>query len=292
FEGGSTYIINHFLPFMIEAGWSSESQLFKISITFTLCLMVLAMYESAYFFKKYRHEQVKREQLAKENMQTQLAVLKQQMNPHFLFNSLNTLINVIPEDSEKAMLFTQRLAAVYRRILEYRHKELIPLEEELIALKDYVFLMQTRFEDKLVVKWGMSDRTMNAFLASTQVPSNEEQQCKPYKKEPTVPSHLAHHMVVPLSVQLLVENAIKHNVVSFDTPLLIEIVLDDAEITVRNRLNLRARKLTSTGWGHQNLEQRYQSLTGQSIVIRQSETEYSVSLPVVPPRVAARAAVG
>lgn len=292
FELVSSYLIGNFLPFMREAGWGDESFLFKISTTYTLCLMVLGMYEGAYFFMKYREGQVEREQLAKENMQTQLAVLKQQMNPHFLFNSLNTLVNVIPEDSEKAMLFTQRLAAVYRRILEYRHKELITLEEELVALKDYIFLMQTRFEEKLIVVWGMSDRTMSTYKADTPVPTEDEEQCEKPKKEPLVPPHLRHHMIVPLSVQLLVENAIKHNVISSESPLELEIILDDAAVTVRNQLHLRDRKLNSTGWGHHNLQQRYQSLTGQSITIRQTETEYEVSLPVISGRVAARAAVG
>ncbi|MEL6143475.1 MAG: histidine kinase [Bacteroidota bacterium] len=110
--------------------------LFSILLSFTLCLMVLSIYEFAYFFTKYRQSILERERLAKANMQAQLTALKQQVNPHFLFNSLNTLVNVIPEDQQLATRFTQRLAAVYRRLLEYRHRELIGLGEELLALQD------------------------------------------------------------------------------------------------------------------------------------------------------------
>lgn len=274
FEAISDGLIATFFPYILEMGWDDSSSLFSFIVSFTLCLLVLALYESAYFFVKYRRSLLEQERLAKENMQAQLSVLKQQMNPHFLFNSLNTLVNIIPEDTEKATLFTQRLAAVYRRILEYRHKEMISLHEELIALKDYIFLMQTRFEDKLEIKWCLSART--------------QVQCQGKPKKAEVPSHLRFHRIVPLSVQLLVENAIKHNVVSQDTPLTIEITLDEASVTVSNRVNLRDRRLSSTGWGHQNLRKRYAAVTDQSVLIEETEDSFTVSVPVLEPTMATR----
>ncbi|MEM6772335.1 MAG: sensor histidine kinase, partial [Bacteroidota bacterium] len=196
-------------------------------------------------------------------------------NPHFLFNSLNTLVNIIPEDTEKATLFTQRLAAVYRRILEYRHKELIPLTEELAALQDYVFLMQTRFEDKLRVEWCIVENG-----AGTQV------QCEDEIAVSTIPHYLRHHRIVPLSVQLLVENAIKHNVISSEHPLVIRITLDDDCITVCNQLRLRERKLTSTGWGHENLRERYRAITQEEVLIEATDDTYTVRLPILSARAA------
>jgi len=277
-ELGTSELILHYIPMLAEVGWGEQEFIFKISTTYTLCLMVLAMYESAWFFTKFRRSQLEQEQLAKENMQTQLAVLKQQMNPHFLFNSLNTLVNVIPEDSKKATLFTQRLAAVYRRILEYRHKEMIPLVEELTALQDYIFLMQTRFEDKLIVKWHLSEETMKE-AALTQVQCEGEES----RDWPIIPPHLRHHLIVPLSVQLLVENAVKHNIISQEHPLQIDITLGEDRVTVSNKLHLRNRKMSSTGWGHDNLKSRYSAISFRPVIIRKTNDEYRVSLPILPP---------
>ncbi|WP_273444475.1 sensor histidine kinase [Neolewinella agarilytica] len=285
-ELGTSDLILKCIPMLAQVGWGEQEFVFKISTTYTLCLMVLAMYESAWFFTKLRKSQLQQEQLAKENMQTQLAVLKQQMNPHFLFNSLNTLVNVIPEDSKKATLFTQRLAAVYRRILEYRHKEMIPLVEELTALQDYIFLMQTRFEDKLIVKWHLSEETMKqVMLQQAQWGALAQVQCKEEESRdlPIIPPHLTHHLIVPLSVQLLVENAVKHNTVSNEHPLQIDITLGEDRVTVSNKLNLRNRKMSSTGWGHDNLKSRYSSISFRPVVIRKTKDSYSVSLPILPP---------
>ncbi len=276
--------------FMQDSGIPQPSVFFKFVMTYTLVIMVVAAYEGGYFFTKYKQSLLEREQLAKENMRTQLAVLKHQMNPHFLFNSLNTLVNVIPEDPATATLFTQRLAAVYRRILEYRHKELIGLEEELLALQDYIFLMQTRFEEKLVIEWRLSDRAVASMVARTQVlppgppkgGEKTEELCSIPKEAPQIPLHLHHHRIVPLSVQLLVENAIKHNVVSSAHPLRITITLDDEQVIVSNPLQLRDRTLSSTGWGHQNLRARYAALTGREMVIEQTATDYTVYLPILP----------
>lgn len=260
-------------------GMDSPSVFYKSVMSYTLVLMVMAGYEGAYFFVKYKESLLEQERLAKENMQAQLSVLKQQMNPHFLFNSLNTLVNIIPEDAEKATLFTQRLAAVYRRILEYRHKELIPLTEELAALQDYIFLMQTRFEDKLCVQFCVPDSG-----AQTQVI------CEDKIAVINAPPFLRHHRIVPLSIQILVENAIKHNVISSEHPLTIKIQLAYDSITVSNRLRLRERKLSSTGWGHENLKERYRTITEEKVIIDQTADVYSVSIPILSTRVAHKVA--
>ena len=270
---GITYASHFAMPLiapdLVAMGWGKAGLAFEFLISFTLGIMVAAIYESIYFFTKYRESQVERERLAKENAKSQLAVLKQQMNPHFLFNSLNTLTNIIPEDSRTATLFTQRLAAVYRRILEWRHKELITLEEEVAALQDYVFLMQTRFEDKLEVCWRLG--------AGAQV------QCEGPGSQVEVPAAIRGFRLVPLSLQLLVENAIKHNVVAADAPLRIDIELSANYLTVRNPLNLRSDStLNSTGWGHQNLRSRYQMVTTDPVRIHQTPDLYEVSIPVFP----------
>lgn len=259
-------LLKNILP---EQGVPDPPLSYKIVMAYTLVVMVLAMYEGIYFFTKYKQSLLVQERLAKENMQAQLSVLKQQMNPHFLFNSLNTLVNVIPEDAGKATLFTQRLSAVYRRILEWRHKELITLEEEVRALQDYIFLMQTRFEDKLSVCW--------TFGAGAQV------QCEGEGQALLLPVEYRNYRVVPLSVQLLVENAIKHNVVSQEFPLRIDIELAENRIKVSNQLHLRSSQpLNSTGWGHQNLKARYEMVTEDPVLISQTDERFEVSIPVFP----------
>lgn len=227
---------------------------FEFVVSLTLILLAMGAYESVYFFTKYRHSLIEQERLAKANMQAQLAVLKQQVNPHFLFNSLNTLTNLIPEDSEKAVIFTQRLSAVYRRILEFRHEELIPLEEELKALRDYIYLMQTRFEDKLIVSWN-----------EPKLPERHDNKVK----------------VVPLTLQLLVENAIKHNVVSLATPLRIGISIDASKVTVTNSVRPRSYVAASTGWGQENIRQRYRMVTDLALGVECTTEYYRVTVPLL-----------
>ncbi len=249
-------------PIITEAS-SNAPLAFEFVVAFTLIMLVMGVYESVYFFAKYRHSLVEQERLARANMQSHLAALKQQINPHFLFNSLNTLTNLIPEDADKAVIFTQRLSAVYRRILEYRHHELIPLEEELTALRDYIFLMQTRFEDKLIVTWQHGGEG-----AGTQVQRNGKR---------TMPQL----SVVPLTLQLLVENAIKHNVISEATPLHITIAIGEYEISVTNSLQLRRRSPHSTGWGQDNIRQRYRMVTNRSVTVEQTANTYRVAVPLL-----------
>jgi hypothetical protein len=237
---------------VMPAHWGDTPGLFSFAASLTLCVMVLGGYEAVYFFTKYRHSLLEQERLAKANMQAQLAALKQQVNPHFLFNSLNTLTNLIPEDADKAVLFTQRLSAVYRRILEYRHRELIPLREELEALRDYIFLMQTRFEDKLRVEWDVGGA------------------------RPRVQAE-----IVPLSLQLLVENAIKHNIVSAEHPLLIRVRVTEDAVEVSNTLNLRSRSLHSTGWGQDSIRKRYRMVTERPVEVEQTYNHYRVTLPLI-----------
>ena len=244
-------VLTGLFPGLRQAGYDTSPVLFKIIVSLTLSLLVVAIYESIYFFTKYRSSLLEQERLSRANMQAQLTSLKEQVNPHFLFNSLNTLVNLIPEDGEKAVDFTQRLSAVYRRILEYRHHELIDLQEELSALRDYVFLMQTRFEDKLIVEWDTA--------AGSQV----------------------QYRIVPLSLQLLVENALKHNVVSQERPLTVRIAVAAGQITVANTLHLRPRPLHSTGWGQESIRRRYRMITPRPVHMARRDDWYVVSLPLI-----------
>ncbi|MGF2413160.1 MAG: sensor histidine kinase, partial [Ferruginibacter sp.] len=146
-------------------------------------IMIIAIYESIYFMHQLRHSVEETENLKRENLAAQLNALRTQVNPHFLFNNLNTLSSIIPDDPKQAVDFVQQLSKVYRHILEVKDEKSILLKDELDLMNAYTFLLKTRFGDNLAVNINVSAEKMQ-------------------KK------------IVPLSLQILMENAIKHNIVS------------------------------------------------------------------------------
>lgn len=176
--------------------------------------------------------------------------LKNQLDPHFLFNSLNVLSALIEENPEKAQEFTISLSKVYRYVLEQKDKTLISMEEELDFAKLYVSLLQMRFENALIVnfpeEYSGSDLQM-----------------------------------IPLSLQLLLENAIKHNVISNQKPLIIEIFCKENELIVKNNYQKKEAFGSEKGIGLQNIISRYTLVTDKNIFIEQNEKEYIVKLPLI-----------
>jgi len=213
---------------------------------------VLAIYEAVYAVSKWKESLVESARLRKANMQAQLETLKNQVNPHFLFNSLNTLAAIIPEDPDKAVTFVEKLSKVYRYILEIRKRELIPLREEIDCICAYGFLTEMRFGENLKVNINIPEARRGDYI-------------------------------VPLSLQILVENAIKHNVVSTSKPLAIDIGLTkDGHLMVTNNLQKKLQVKDSTGTGLDNINSRYQLLTGQRIDIITTQSHFRVILPLVP----------
>lgn len=188
--------------------------------------------------------------LEKENLQSQFDVLKQQVNPHFLFNSLNVLSSLIRINSEMAESFTERLAKVYRYVLENKDKDLIPLTTELDFLEAYLFLIRIRFEDKVNV--------------ITEINCNNEE-C----------------FVVPLAIQLLIENAIKHNAFSRKKPLTIRIFNEGGLLTVENNLQIRETNVVSTGVGLANISKRYSLLTDKPTQFEKTESLFIAKIPLL-----------
>lgn len=215
-------------------------------------ILVISIYEAVYFMKRYMHSAAEAEQLKREMVQSQLETLKNQVNPHFLFNSLNTLVSIIPDDRDVAVEFVRKLSKVYRYILEINDRELILLREELEFLNSYIFLQKIRFGDNLVVKME-------------------------------IPEHLLEHQVVPLSLQMLLENALKHNVVSTEKPLHIEIYIgkNDQTLVVRNNLQLKQQVLDSTGTGLKNIRNRYHFASGREVETIVTTSAFIVALPLI-----------
>ena len=176
--------------------------------------------------------------------------LKNQIDPHFLFNSLNVLISLIGEDQVKAERFTTKLSKIYRYVLEQRNKDLIPLEEELKFAKAYVELLGMRFED--AVKFSIPDNVSNSELK-----------------------------IVPLSLQLLLENAVKHNVVSSSQPLEINIYEENGYLQIQNNINPKETIGKSTKVGLQNIVDRYGLISDRNVIIENNNKTFKVSLPLL-----------
>lgn len=213
--------------------------------------MVCAIYESIYYFRKLQNALIEAEQLKKENIESQLETLKNQVNPHFLFNSLNTLATLIPEDADLAVEFVQKMSKVYRYILEIRDLQTVSLREELMALKAYIFLLQIRFGNNLKIKLDVPEEYLN-------------------------------DKIVPLSLQMLMENAVKHNIISTQKMLSVEVFVEKGRLIMRNNLQKKNQPSDSTGLGLQNIQNRYQLLNNQQVDIIVTTQTFTVSLPLIP----------
>lgn len=213
-------------------------------------LAAVATYESIYFMGALRTSIEEKELLKRESLQAQLSALKTQVNPHFLFNNLNTLSAIIPEDPGQAVDFVQQLSRVYRHILEVRDEQSILLREELDVLEAYAFLLKTRFGRNLDI--------------SIQVVGDRLDQ-----------------RVVPLSLQILMENAIKHNIVSAARPLHIRVYIEDGKLVVSNTLQRKHQATESTGIGLNNIRNRYRLLGDQEVEVREEPACFTVYIPLI-----------
>ena len=193
------------------------------------------------------------EAMKKEKMEYQYETLKSQINPHFLFNSFNTLITIIEDNQDKAVDYVETLSDYFRSMLNYRDKDVIRLSEELDIVSAYFYLQQKRFGEYLKL--------------NINIPSIVKEQFS----------------VPPLSIQLLVENAIKHNAVSHETPLQIDITINDNNqfLIVSNNLNPKKTHDPSTGIGLNNIFSRYKILTEQDVTVIRTDIQFIVELPLI-----------
>lgn len=187
----------------------------------------------------------------KENLQSQFDVLKQQVNPHFLFNSLNVLTSLIRLEPELAEKFTEHLSKVYRYVLENKDNELVKLTTELDFLDAYIFLLNIRFMGKIEVNISITEEKKNC-------------------------------LVIPLAMQLLIENAIKHNAMSKKSPLVIDIFIDDKHfLNIINNLQEREAHMVSTGVGLKNIQNRYLLLNNSAPEFEKTSTHFIARIPLI-----------
>jgi len=220
----------------------------KISVAITL--VIATVLTSREFLLSWRQIAVDHEKVKKEVANAKYESLRNQVNPHFLFNSFNVLTDLVYEDQDLAAKFIKKLSDVYRYVLEVRDKELVALEEEFDFLKSYIFLLKIRHGNALKFK-----NNVNA---------------------------LSKDFVAPMSLQMLIENCIKHNVVSEDDPLEISISRENDYLVVTNNLQPRNQpKTEGSGIGLSNIKSRYKFLSDKTVEIIEDKTSFTVKLPVI-----------
>jgi len=225
----------------------SSNYLASIIITFFVLLGAHAIY----FYKAYNENRVKEQKIIAGTANAKFETLKNQIDPHFLFNSLNVLSSLIEENPDNAQRFTTSLSKIYRYVLEQKDKELISIDEELRFAKTYMNLLKMRFENSLFY----------------ELP--EESSINPEGK------------VVPLSLQLLLENTVKHNIVSEQKPLHIRIFVDGDYLAIQNDLQKKEVLQSRQGVGLQNIVDRYSIITNRKVLIEQNEQTFTVKIPVL-----------
>ncbi|MUU78176.1 histidine kinase [Winogradskyella endarachnes] len=213
-------------------------------------LSVVTIFHIIYFYNRYQKNKIKEQKVIAGTASAKFDALKNQLDPHFLFNSLNVLTSLIEENPDKAQKFTTSLSKVYRYVLEQKSKELVTVDEELKFAKTYMSLLKMRFEDSIIFE--IPDKASN-----------------PESK------------VVPLSLQLLLENAVKHNMVTTTKPLHVKIYEDGDYLVVQNNLQPKQIVKKSSGVGLENIKQRYNLLSKRRVYINQRATDFAVAIPML-----------
>lgn len=233
---------------MLEQFFAEETignYYFAMGIT----IVILILLHGFHFYKRYQENRVKREKIIAGTASAQFETLKNQIDPHFLFNSLNVLSSLIEENPDSAQRFTTSLSKIYRYVLEQKDKELVSVQEELSFAKTYMNLLKMRFE--------------NSVFYEVQEIANPDAK------------------VVPLSLQLLLENTIKHNVVSPQRPLRIRIFEQDGFLIVQNDLQKKEVLQDRRGVGLQNIVNRYAILTERHVLVQETTEHFTVKLPIL-----------
>jgi sensor histidine kinase YesM len=227
----------------------NTNHLFDYLISIVMTFFVTLLFHVFYFYKSFQETKVKEQKIIATTANAQFESLKNQIDPHFLFNSLNVLSSLIEENPENAQKFTTSLSKIYRYVLEQKDKELVAVDEELAFAKIYMQLLAMRFENSI----------------SYELPESTNEDAK----------------VVPLSLQLLLENCIKHNVVSSSKPLHIIISMENNQLVVENNWQKKEVLSDGKGVGLQNIVNRYALLTERQVKIIQNEKSFKVYLPIL-----------
>lgn len=225
--------------------------LISVVTTVVCVIFVTNVYEKVLFNKQSDIDRLEREQLERARVQAELEALKNQIDPHFMFNTLNSISYLVEKDPSKAQLFIENLADVYRYILKSKDKELVLLREEMAFMQSYASLMKLRHEDAFSVRINFNRTDLSEYL------------------------------IPPVSMMVAVENAVKHNEVSSSHKLLVDIEHSDDRIDIVNRVFAKRNARESTGMGLKNLDERFTKTLGQSISIIRDNGMFRLRLPIL-----------
>jgi len=220
----------------------------EILVTLLITYLITGIYEMVYFYRQWIMNFSRSVRLEKDSIEAKYEILKAQINPHFLFNSLNSLTSIV-DDNPRAVDYIQDLSEFLRYILGSRDKDLVYLRDELKVLNHYYELQKSRFQENLLISFDIPEKY-----------------------------HL--YTLPPLVLQMLVENCIKHNIISREMPLKISISASNESIVVKNNLQ-RKTDVVSTGQGLKNISERYRYFTNREGSIKETNNEYIVSMPLL-----------
>lgn len=232
----------------LTTGYFLDRGFFMVKIAFAFIVTGSLVSNAVMFFKNWKEAAIQQEKLKREQLALQYETLKGQVSPHFLFNTLNSLTSLISSNPEKAIDFVKKLSEVYRYVLDQKNQELVALDTELKFVESYVFLQQIRFGANLDVEINVGLRNFR---------------------------------VIPLSVQMLVENAIKHNEISDRKPLQIRIfAADDQYLMVENRIQ-KKNGTEGTGSGLENIKSQYSFFTDRKVIISENSGNFIAAIPLL-----------
>lgn len=233
----------------------NDADLIALKLTllfsFRINLFLQCINAIVHFVNRFQQKQVEAEELRRINTQAQLQAIRNQVNPHFLFNNLNVLSTLVLQKNQDANTFIEAFSSVYRYILKNRDAETVTLKTELTFIEPYIYLLKTRFGNALHI-----------ILE--------------------IPAQYVEYYIVPAALQLLIENAIKHNITSVAHPLSVKLfVAGDQYLVVQNNLQEKPEKPPSTEFGLYNISQQYKLLSGKEIRIEKNDLLFSVAIPLL-----------
>lgn len=253
FTTWATYFYSKWLYYFIYNEAYPIETIFKqfLFITIIISLLYNAIYSSEYFFMKWKNTLIEAEELKRQNLVAQYESLKDLINPHFLFNSLNTLIGLINDDKKVAIQYGEYFSKIYRYLLDHKDDKVVLLSDELGIIQKLIFLYKARHGSGFDVKINVEKKLLNKLIA-------------------------------PLTLQMLLENAIKHNIISKKSPLFIEIFSDnDKYLVVKNNLQKKNRIGKSTELGLETLKKRYQFISKNEVLVNETDSEFIVIIPLI-----------
>lgn len=219
--------------------------------TFLFFMMIVAFNGIVFYYKAWKEYQLKTERLMRENIQAKYDALRNQIDPHFFFNSLSVLTNLVYRSADLSADYITQLAKIYRYILDKKFDNLVPVQTELEFLQSYLFLIGIRHQNGIDFEQQLS------------------------------PEILANGMLPPATLQMLIENAIKHNRFSANEPLKIRVWSDGQFLYVENNISKKIGVESSSGIGLENIRKRYELVSGQPIIIEETLAVFRVKLPLI-----------